>query len=198
MLSIPILCMSLHAGSLASSMFYEELQAKYGSFGVTIIAGEINRGKSKSVELALAAFGVRNARYSSISNALLRKLLLGGMPWVLDDPNNAEQLMNILLSVFGGTTMGNALTSGSCRVSPLATANMHILRELASMDKRSVYWSLIVSIIIQLWLLYSLSGLYAEQGLFLSFTLLSIISNQLPLLMKRMNWPWQLVQLSLK
>lgn len=126
----------LYTGSVASSLFYEKLQGKYGSLGVTIVVGDINRGKSKSAELALAAFGVRNARYSSISNALLRKLLLGGMPWVLDDPNDAEQLMNILLSVFGGTTVGNALTSGSCRVSPLATANMHILHELASMDKR--------------------------------------------------------------
>lgn len=125
-----------HAGSVASSMFYEQLQEKYGSFGVTIIVGEINRGKSKSVELSLASIGVRNARYSSISNALLRKLMLGGMPWCFDDPDTAEQLMRILLGVFGGTTMGNVLTSGSCRVSPLATANLHILHDLASMDRR--------------------------------------------------------------
>lgn len=122
-------------------MFYEKLLEKYGSFGVTIIVGEINRGKSKSVELSLASVGVRNARYSAISNALLRKLMLGGMPWCFDDPDTAEQLMRILLAVFGGTTMGNMLTSGSCRVSPLATANLHILHDLASMDRRyaSIY-----------------------------------------------------------
>ena len=100
--------------------------------------GEINRGKSKSVELSLASLGVRRARFSSISNALLRKLLLGGMPWCFDDPDSADQLLGILLSVFGGTTMGNALTSGSCRISPLATANMHIMHELAAMDTRYI------------------------------------------------------------
>ena len=68
----------------------------YGSFGVTIISGEINRGESKCVELSLASIGVRNARYSSISNALLRKLMLGGMPWSFDDPDTADQLMRIL------------------------------------------------------------------------------------------------------
>ena len=125
-----------YAGSVASSMFYEQLKEKYGSFGVTIIVGEINCGKSKSVELSLASIGIRNARYSSISNALLRKLMLGGMPWCFDDPDTAEQLVRIPLGVFGGTTMGNILTSGSCRVSPLATANLHILHDLASMDRR--------------------------------------------------------------
>lgn len=98
------------------------------------MVGDINCGKNKSVELSLASLGVRHARYSSISNALLRKLLLGGMPWCYDDPDTAEQLMKILLSVFGGNTMGNSLASGSCRVSLLATANMHILDELASLD----------------------------------------------------------------
>ena len=46
--------------------------------------------------------------------------------------------MKILMAVFGGNTMGNSLTSGSCRVSPLVMANMHILDALASMDKRFV------------------------------------------------------------
>jgi len=131
-----VMHISTHAGSVASSLFYEQLQPKYGSFGVTIVAGDVNRGKTKSVELCLASLGVRHARFSSISNALLRKLLLGGMPWCFDDPDTAEQLMKILLTVFGGNTTGNALTSGSCRSSPLVTANMHIMEELASMDKR--------------------------------------------------------------
>ena len=119
----------VYAGSVASSLFYEQLKEKYGSFGVTIISGEINRGKSKSVELCLASIGVRNARYSSISNALLRKLMLGGMPWSFDDPDTADQLMRILLSVFGGTTMGNMLASESCRISPLTTARVYNKKE---------------------------------------------------------------------
>ncbi len=76
-------------GSVASFSFYEKLQATYVSFGVTIVAGEVNRGKTKSVELCLASLG---ARFSSISDALLRKLLHGGMPWCFDDPDTAEQL----------------------------------------------------------------------------------------------------------
>ena len=44
----------------------------------SLIVGEVNRGKSKSVELCLAAMGVRHARYRDISNAFLKKLLLGG------------------------------------------------------------------------------------------------------------------------
>lgn len=123
-------------GSMACSMFYKQFRDVYGSSGVTIVVGDINRGKTKSVELCLAACGVRHARYHSISDALLRKLLLGGMPWSYDDPDNAEQLMSILLSVFGGTTMGNIHTYGSCNVSPICTANTFILSQLASMDKR--------------------------------------------------------------
>ena len=103
---------------------------------MTIIVGEVNCGKIKSVELSLASLGVRHARFSSISDAFLRKLLLGGMPWCYDDPDTAEQVMKILMAVFGGNTMGNSLTSGSCRVSPLVTANTYILDALASMDKR--------------------------------------------------------------
>jgi hypothetical protein len=60
------------------------------------------------------------------------------MPWCYDDPNSAEQLMDILLNVFDGTTSGNLLSSGSCGVSPIATANNHIMHQLASMDKRYV------------------------------------------------------------
>ncbi|XP_064396001.1 uncharacterized protein LOC135343012 [Halichondria panicea] len=99
--------------SVASSLFYEKLQATYGSFGVTMVVGEVNRGKTKSVELCLAALGVIHARFSSISDALLRKLLHGGMPWCFDDPDTAEQVMKILLTVFGGNTTDNALSSGS-------------------------------------------------------------------------------------
>ena len=117
-------------------MFYEQLKERHGSFGVALIVGEVNRGKSKSVELCLAAMGVRHARYRDISNAFLKKLLLGGMPWCYDDPNSAEQLMEILLNVFDGTTSGNLLSSGSCGVSPIATANNHILHQHLSMDKR--------------------------------------------------------------
>ena len=73
--------------------------------------------------------------YRDISNPFLKKLLLGGMPWCYDDPNSAEQLMDILLN---GTTSGNLLSSGSCGVSPIATANNHIMHQLASMDKRYV------------------------------------------------------------
>ena len=47
--------------------------------------------------------------------------------------------MKILLTVFSGNTTGNALSSGSYRVSPLVTANVHILDALASMDKRYNY-----------------------------------------------------------
>ena len=115
------------AGSVVTSMFYEQLKDRHGSFGVSVIVGEVNRGKSKSVELCLAAFGVRHARYRDISNAFLKKLLLGGMPWCYDDPNSAEQLMDILLNVFDGTISGNLLSSGSCGVSPIATANNHIM-----------------------------------------------------------------------
>ena len=122
-------------------MFYNQLKDRHGSFGVTVIVGEVNRGKSKSVELCLAAFGVRHARYRDISNAFLKKLLLGGMPWCYDDPNSAEQLMDILLNVFDGTTSGNLLSSGSCGVSPIATANNHIMHQLASMDKRYVLYA---------------------------------------------------------
>jgi hypothetical protein len=45
-------------------MFYEQLKENYGSFGVTIIVGEINWGKSKSIELTIAQ--IRNPDTRSI------------------------------------------------------------------------------------------------------------------------------------
>ena len=88
------------------------------------------------MEIALAALGVRGAMYSSISDAFLRKLLLGTMPWGFDVPDDAEQLQKILLSVFGNTCIGNINQHGNARVSPIATANDHIVDDLASRDER--------------------------------------------------------------
>lgn len=109
---------------------------KYGSCGVNIALGTVNRGKSKSVQLCLAALGVKGAMFSSITDALLRKLLLGSMPFALDDPDDADQLHRILLNVFGGNTIGNLNHHGSTRVAPIATANQHIIDDLASRDER--------------------------------------------------------------
>ena len=83
-------------------MFYEDLLQKFGSCGITLAVGDINRAKSKSVELSLSAIGCRGAIYTSISDALLRKLLMGAMPWCYDDPEEASQLEKMLISVFGG------------------------------------------------------------------------------------------------
>ena len=85
------------------------------------------------MELALSVLGLRQARYSSISNAFLKKLLLGAMPWCFDDP---DELQRLLLSVFGGNTIGNIQTHGSARVIPIATVNCHILKDLATNDER--------------------------------------------------------------
>ena len=71
-------------------MFYEDILQKFGSCGVTIAVGGSNRGKSKSVELSLNAIGCRGAVSTSISDALLRKLLLRSMPWCYDDPEGAD------------------------------------------------------------------------------------------------------------
>ncbi len=117
-------------------MMYEDILAKFGSCGVNLAFGRINRGKSKSVELSLAALGLRGAKYSTISDAFLRKLMLSAMPWCYDDPDHADQLQKILLSVFGGSTIGNVSWHGATRVSPIATANEHIIDELASRDER--------------------------------------------------------------
>ena len=123
-------------GSVISSIFYEDLLQKFGSCGVTLAIGGSNRGKSKSVELSLSAVGCRGAMYTSISDALIRKLLLGAMPWCYDDPEDANQLERMLISVFGGCNIGNASKHGSTRVSPIATANIFIVDELASRDER--------------------------------------------------------------
>ena len=125
-----------HAGAVISSLFYEELLRKFGSCGVSLVYGDVNRGKSKSVELALSVLGLRQARYSSIFDAFLRKLLLGAMPWCFHDPDDADQLQRLLLSVFGGNTIGNVQTHGSARVVPIATANCHIVEDLATRDER--------------------------------------------------------------
>ena len=117
-------------------MFYEDLIKVFGSCGVSIAIGGSNRGKSKSVELCLSAIGCRGAVYTSISDALLRKLLLGAMPWCYDDPESADQLERMLISVFGGASIGNITSHGATRVAPITTANQFIVDELASRDER--------------------------------------------------------------
>ena len=52
----------------------------------------------------------------------LRKLLLSSMPFLLDDPGNADQLEKLLISVFGGSTIGNMSSHGQTRVAPIITA----------------------------------------------------------------------------
>ena len=89
-----------------------------------------------SVELSLSAVGCHGVMYTSISDALIRKLLLGAMPWCYDDPEDADQLERMFISVFGGCNIGNASKYGSTRVSPIATANTFIVDELASRDER--------------------------------------------------------------
>ncbi len=64
--------------------------------------------------------------------------MLSAMPWCYDDPDHADQLQNILLSVFGGNTIENVTQHGTTRVAPIATANEHIIDELASRDDRLV------------------------------------------------------------
>lgn len=91
------------------------------------------------MELSLAALGIRKAKFSSISDAFLRKLLLGAMPWCFDDPDDAEQLQKVLLTVFGGNTIGNIQSHGASRIVPVVTANQHILDELATRDERYSY-----------------------------------------------------------
>ena len=75
-------------GAVMISLFHKDIMRKFGNSGVAIAIGKVNRGKSKSV-----------------SNALLRKLLLGAMPWCFDDPSDAEQLQRILIAAFGGANM---------------------------------------------------------------------------------------------
>ena len=117
-------------------MFYEDLMHKFGSCGITLAVGGSNRAKSKSVELSLSAVGVRGAMYTSISDALLRKLLMGAMPWCYDDPEEASQLERMLIIVFGGANTGNLSKHGGTRVTPIATANFFIVDEMASRDER--------------------------------------------------------------
>ena len=125
-----------YVGAVICSIFYEELLQRFGSCGVSIVYDDVNREKSKSVELAISVLGLRQIRYSSISDVFLRKLLLGAMPWCFDDPDDAHQLQGLLLSVFGGNTIGNVQTHGSARVVPIATANCHIVEDLATRDER--------------------------------------------------------------
>ena len=43
----------------------------------------------------------------------------------------------VLLTVFGEKTIGNIQSHGASRIVPVATANQHILDELATRDERS-------------------------------------------------------------
>ena len=92
------------------------------------------------MELSLASLGIRKAKFTSISDAFLHKLLLGAMPWCFDDPDDAQQLQKVLLTVFGRNTIGNIQSHGASKIVPVVTGNQHILEDvLANRDERYSY-----------------------------------------------------------
>ena len=65
-LHIQPICLHMQEQSFFMRSCFKSLVA---SCGVSLVYGDVNREKSKSVELTLTVWGLRQARYSSISDA---------------------------------------------------------------------------------------------------------------------------------
>lgn len=127
---------SICVGGVVQSLNYEALLQKFGCVGVHVAFGGTNHGKTKAAELSLAMAGLHNVKYTQMTEALLRKLLFGSMPWVYDDPSDTGFLQTILIDVFGGAGIGNSRRQGSAQAAPIVTANEFILDILREKDER--------------------------------------------------------------
>ena len=118
---------------------YDDIKASLGSVGVHVAYGEISKGKSNAVKVAISACcNLEKGYLTYMTESLSRQLLSNGLPFAYDDPTNAVVLKQVLINAFGGAGMGTQCSHGSARCAPLVTANTFVINELSEAETRYV------------------------------------------------------------
>ncbi len=108
-----------------------------GSVAIHIAYGDVSRGKSNAVKLALAACcNYLKGYLTRLSESMARRFLSGALPFAYDDPGNDELVKQLLINAFGGAGMGTEHSQFHARCTPLITANEHVMEQLSLAEPR--------------------------------------------------------------
>lgn len=134
-----IKALSLLIGSAVLSLFYESMLKLCGSVAVHMAFGEVSRGKSNAVKIALAACCNFPKGYETfLTDSSARRHLSGALPFAYDDPSNEAVLKQLLINAFGGAEMSNDRNQFRARCVPLVTANDYVVDNIAAAEQRYI------------------------------------------------------------
>lgn len=108
---------------------------KYSSVFIPVAYGETNRGKTKAAEIAVRAAGQSQPCYSAMTDALMKKLLWGGLPFVYDDPSKLDVMKETVMRAFGGGMMGPTTQAMPARCVPLICVNEFLVEALSKVEE---------------------------------------------------------------
>ena len=131
------------AGAAVLALFFESLLKMCGNVAIHIAYGEISRGKSNAVRIALAAAcNLRKGFQTYLSESIARHHLGGALPFAFDDPSDTRVLKQLLINAFGGAEMATQRHHFSARCNPIITANTFAIDELVASDSRYIIYVL--------------------------------------------------------
>lgn len=126
-------------GGAVISLMYEDIKQLCGSVSVHVAYGEVSKGKSNSVKVAVAACcNLQRGYLTYMTESLAREFLSNSLPFAYDDPTNAVVLKQLLINAFGGAGMGTHFSQSHARCTPIVTANTHVIDELSDAETRYI------------------------------------------------------------
>ena len=111
-----------------------------GAAAVHIAYGDVSKGKTNAVKVAIAsACNYPTGYVTYLSESAARQHLKVALPFVLDDPSNEEVVKQVLINAFGGAEMGTERERFRARCVPIVTANTFVIENLAQADPRYIH-----------------------------------------------------------
>ena len=106
------------------SLHYKDVVETYGGFPIPILVGPSETGKSLSADCALALFGQQIVGHimktKSTSNTIcFERCVQSSLPFVLDDPMNADDIGKMLINFCDGRRAGVLLVTVLCSITIL-------------------------------------------------------------------------------
>ena len=114
---------------------YQEIKSLCSGVSVHVAFGEVSKGKSNAVKIAIAAcYNLYILTY--MTESLAREFLSNGLPFAYDDPTNSGVLKQLLINSFGGAGMGTHHSHSHARCTPLVTTNTFVIEDLTESETR--------------------------------------------------------------
>ena len=121
------------------SLFYQEVYKECGSVACSIAFGEVSKGKTNAIKLALAACAnYPNGYVTHLTESTARAYLSAGIPFAYDDPNDDVIVRSLLMNSFGGATMAQNRVQVQACCTPLITTNRFIVEQLTAAEERFI------------------------------------------------------------